>query len=162
MLINGIFCNSEVLYGLNQKHIEMLESVDKYFWRKVFRCPFSTPTEIFFMETNSTPFRFVLVTRRLMYYWNILQMDESELVKRVFIAQKISSCRNDWVIQISEDLKVCNISYNEEELRKMKRFTYKKLIKQKVREAFKVYLLKIRNDPNRSKSKNLWPVDEMQ
>jgi hypothetical protein len=101
----------------------MLESVDKYFWKKVFQCPSQRPTEIFFMETNSMPFRFVLIARRLMYYWNILQMDESEMVKRVFITQKISGCRNDWVIQISEDLKVCKISYSEEELRKMKRFT---------------------------------------
>ena len=30
MLINGIRCNSEVLYGLNKSHIERLESVDDY------------------------------------------------------------------------------------------------------------------------------------
>ena len=38
-----------------------------------------------------------------MYYWNILQMDETELVKKVFTAQKISPCKDDWNHQIIED-----------------------------------------------------------
>ena len=29
MLLNGILCNREVLYGENKNHIETLESVDK-------------------------------------------------------------------------------------------------------------------------------------
>ena len=95
MLLNSILCNSEVLYGLKKSHIETLESVDKYFWRKVFNCPISTPTETFFMESNTIPLRFILISRRLMYYWNIVQMDDSQLVKRVFNAQKISSCQDD-------------------------------------------------------------------
>ena len=45
MLVNSILCNSEVLYGLNKTHIETLESVDKYFWRKVFGSFISTPIE---------------------------------------------------------------------------------------------------------------------
>ena len=38
MLLNSILCNTEVLYGLNKSHIETLESVDKFFWRKIFFC----------------------------------------------------------------------------------------------------------------------------
>ena len=87
MLLNGILCNSEVLYGINKDHIEMLESVDRYFWRKIFQCPITTPSEIFYMETSSTPVKFILIKRRLMYYWNILQMTDAELVKRVFNVQ---------------------------------------------------------------------------
>jgi hypothetical protein len=43
MLINSILCNSEVLYGLTKTHIETLESVDTYYWRKVFSSIISTP-----------------------------------------------------------------------------------------------------------------------
>ena len=104
MLLNSSLCNSEVLYGVNKQHIETLESVDRYFWRKVFKCPFSTPIEVFYMETNTIPIRFTLISRRLMYFWRILQMKDDELVKRVFNVQKLSSCKHDWVIQIAEDL----------------------------------------------------------
>ena len=40
MLLNGFLCNSEVLYGLKKHHIDTLESVNKYFWKKVFICHF--------------------------------------------------------------------------------------------------------------------------
>ena len=45
-------------------------------------------------------------------------MDEHELLKRVFIAQKISTSKNDWAIQIKDDLKVCKISQSAEEIKK--------------------------------------------
>ena len=73
MLVNSIMCNSEVLYGVSQTHIDTLESVDKYFWRKVFGAPISTPIESFFIETNTIPIRYILMGRRLMYYWNLMQ-----------------------------------------------------------------------------------------
>ena len=119
MLLNGILCNSEVLYGVNKEHIEMLESVDRYFWRKIFQCPITTPTEIFFMETSCTPVRYILMKRRLMYYWNILQMTDDELVKRVFHIQSIAPCKNDWVLQIADDLRCCKIDKNEEEIKNL-------------------------------------------
>ena len=161
MLLNGILCNSEVLYGVNKNHIETLESVDKYFWRKIFQCPFSTPHEAYYMETNTIPIKYVLMSRRLMYFWNILQMNEDELVKRVFNAQKIEATKNDWVLQIKEDLQNCGIYKSEAEIKNMKHYSFRKLVREKVREAAKVYLLTMREDPNRSKSKNLWPSDEI-
>ena len=101
------------------------------------------------------------MSRRLMYFWNILQMNEGELVKRVFNAQKISSTKNDWVLQIAEDLQNCGIFKSENEIKNMKRYSFRKLVHEKVKEAAKDYLLAMREDPNRSKSKNLWPSDEM-
>ena len=79
MLLNSILCNTEVLYGLKKYHIEKLEAVDKYFWRKVFQCQVSTPTEVYFMETNTIHIRHVIMSRRLMYYgtsyrWRILSL----------------------------------------------------------------------------------------
>ena len=139
----------------------MLESVDRYFWRKIFQCPITTPTEIFFMETSCTPVRYILMKRRLMYYWNILQMTDDELVKRVFHIQSIAPCKNDWVLQIADDLRCCKIDKNEEEIKKMKRYSFKKLVNQKVSEAATEYLLVLRDDPNRSKFKNFYPSEEM-
>ena len=52
-----------------------------------------------------------------MYYWDILHMDDTELVKRVFLAQKMSPSKNDWVIQIKKDLKECQIMKTETEIK---------------------------------------------
>ena len=86
------------MYGLKKHHIEKLEAVNKYLLRKVFPCQVSTPTEVDFMDTNTIQIHHVIMSRRLMYYWNILQMDESELVRKVYNVQKLSSCKNDWVL----------------------------------------------------------------
>ena len=68
MLINSILCNSEVLYGLSKTHIETLESIDKYFWRKVFASVISTPVESYYIETHTLLIRHIIMGRRLMYY----------------------------------------------------------------------------------------------
>ena len=60
MLLNSILCNSEVLYGLNQSHIETLESIDKMFWTKVFNCPVTSLTEVLFLETNSISIQHIM------------------------------------------------------------------------------------------------------
>ena len=133
MLLSSILCNSEVLYGLKKAHIDKLESVDKYFWKKIFECPFSTPTEAFYLETNTIPIRFVLVSRRLMYFWNILQMDESELVKKVYNIQKLFHCKNDWVEQILEDLEMCDIKETETEIKAMTKYAFRKLVKERIK-----------------------------
>ena len=157
MLLNGILCNSEVLYGVNKGHIESLEAIDNYYWIKVFNCPISTPIETFFLETNTIPIKYILKSRRLMYYWNILHMDESELVRRVFTAQKLSSCKSDWVLQVYEDLNECNINLSENEIMKMKKFSFRKLVRKKVREASENHLVSLK----KSKSSNIFPADDM-
>ena len=157
MLLSSILCNSEVLYGVNGGHIDSLEAVDNYFWRRVFRCPVTTPIETFFLESNCVQIRFILISRRLMYYWNILNMDKSELVSRVYSAQKLSSCRNDWVLKVSEDLKTCSIDLTENQIMNMKKTSFRKLVRKKVREASESHLILMK----KSKSVNIFPSDVM-
>ena len=95
MLIKSILCNFEVLYGLTKSHIETIESVDKYFMKRIFQCPISTPVESYFIDTNVMPFRFVIMGRRLMYYHTLLQKEEKELVKSVFLTRQKLSVKND-------------------------------------------------------------------
>ena len=153
MLINSILCNSEVLYGLSKTHINTLESVDKYFWRKVFASVISTPVESYYIETNTLLIRHIIMGRRLMYYWNILQKDDSELVKKVFNSQKLLPVKNDWFLTIQNDLSACNITLSEKEITNMKKETFKTLVKQKIKILSKEYLISLRN--NHTKSKNL-------
>ena len=103
MLIISILCNSEVLYGLNKTHIEKLESVDVYLWRNVFSSMVTTPIESYYIETNTTPIRHILMARPLMYYWTLLNKGDSELAKKVLETQQLFTSRNDWVLQLQND-----------------------------------------------------------
>ena len=84
-------------------------------------------------------------------------MQKNELVNRVFSAQMISSGKNDWVLQISEDLKMCDISLTEEEIINMKKSKFRRLVRCKIREASQRYLVKLK----KSKSINIWPSKNM-
>ena len=111
------------------------------------------------METNTIQIRHVIMSRRLMYYWNILQMDESELVRKVYNVQQLSSCKNDWVLQIREDLAACNIRKSESEIKQMKKYSFKKLVSGCIKEISLNNLIEMKNE--HSKSKNIWPSNEM-
>ena len=87
-------------------------------------------------------------------------MDDAELVKRVFIAQKLSPCKDDWIHQLREDWAECNITLSEEEIKSMKIFTFRKLVNEKISEL-SVKSLKIKNNEEKSKSKNIWPSTDM-
>ena len=139
------------------------QAVDKLFWRKVFQCPVTSPSEVFFLETNTIPIRHVIMARRFMYYWNVLQMDDTELVKKVFIAQKISPCKDDWIHQIREDLSDCDISLTEDEIKAMKKYSFSKLVNERTKDVSVRYLhsLKVKNNQQKSKSKNIWPSESM-
>ena len=95
MLINSILFNSEALYWLNNTQIETIESVDRYLWRNVFGAMVSTPIESYYIEKNSIPIRFIVKGRRLMYYWNLLQNDDTELVIIFLNTQSLLPSKND-------------------------------------------------------------------
>ena len=150
MLLNGILCNSEVLYGLNKTHIETLESVDRYFFKNVFNSLVSTPIESYYIETNSTPIRYIIMARRLMYYWTILQKDDSELAKKVFITQRLLVTKNDWVQQLQSDLEECGITLPEARIKSMKKDAFKSLVKKQIRTLTMQYLVTLRSKHSKS------------
>ena len=82
MLINGILCSIESLYGLTDGHIEQLEQCDRMLMRQLFSSVSTTAIEAFYYETGTLPLRFTIIARRLMYLWCILQKPENELVKQ--------------------------------------------------------------------------------
>ena len=88
-LINGILFNSESWYGLKTKDIEKLENVDLQYMRKVFGASSKTPKEFLYMETGKIPIRFILKSRRLMFWFDIVNRNEKSLIQKFYKAQKI-------------------------------------------------------------------------
>ena len=144
MLINGMLFSIESVHGLKDKHIDQLASCDKYLLRKAFDALSTTATESFYLETGILPVKYAIIARRLMYFWTILNKPDSELVKQVYSAQKIAPYKNDWILQIKDDLDMCNIELTETEIAKMKKEKFKVLVKNSVRELAREHLLNIK------------------
>ena len=149
-LVNGMLCSVEALYGLNNKHLEQLEQIDKFLMRKVFSCVSTTPIEAYYLETGALPLRFIITARRLFFYWTILHKPEHELVKQAFRAQQISPVKNDWWLQVQKDMKEHDIDLSELEISTMKKSTFKRVIDSKIREASRKYLFELRNKHTKS------------
>ena len=160
MFLNGILCSIEVLYGIKNEHVEMLEKCDRLFMRRVFDCPISTPVESYYLETSTVPVRFILLGRRLMYLWTLLHKSTNELARRVFETQKKFPTKNDWVLQVREDLEMCQLELTDEEIGDMKKEKFKKIVNKKIHELSTNYLLKLVE--KHSKTENLLPSDSIQ
>ena len=141
ILINSLLCSAEALYGITGSHIDKLEQVDRTFFRRLFQVPKCTAIEAFYLETAALPIRHILIGRRLMYLWDILHKNENELVRKVFNAQKEFSVRNDWTTQVQQDLLECEIHLTEEEISRMKRITFKNMVREKLQLIAARYLI---------------------
>ena len=142
ILINGMLCSSEALYGITNPHIAQLESVDNMLFKSAFQSPSTTPIAAYFLETGAIPIRFILKGRRLMYLWTILQKNDEELVSKVFKAQKLFPVKDDFVHQINEDMEDIGLELKEEEIKNMKKSKFKSLLKDKLKGAAHNYLVK--------------------
>ena len=92
------------------------------------------------------------MARRLMFYWSILQKSDDELARQVFDAQKLALLKNDWICQIEDDLKCCDIYFTENEISQMKRTKFKSIVNEGIREAARKYLLESKESHSKSSS----------
>ena len=150
ILLSSMLCSSEVLYGITNKHIEKLEQVDRIFFRRLFEVPNCTAIESFYLETSSLPIRFILIGRRLLYLWDVLHKNENELVRKVFNSQKTFYVKNDWALQVIQDLNQCNIVLTEDEISNMKRITFKKLVNERIKLLAAQYLTSLKLQHSKS------------
>ena len=95
-----------------------------------------------------------------MYLWTILQNSDKELARQVYNTQKLFPVKNDWVVQVQDDLQRCNIDLTDEEISKMKKEKFKYIVKKSIRQLSEEYLSK--QIEKHSKSENLCISDSMQ
>ena len=151
MLLSSMLTNSEVWYGMKEKHYEQLEEVDHYLLRKFLNGHSKTPKETLHLETGTLPIRYVIKQRRINYLHHLLTRDKKELISKVFFAQKRRTSSDDWVESVFKDLKDIKIDITEDTIATMKKFRFKKCSKNKVKEAAFDYLQNIKEKHSKVK-----------
>ena len=161
-LINGILYNTEALFSIQQCHIDQFEECDKSLMRKMFNTELGTPIESYYLESSAWPLRFIIMARKFMFYWTILNKSDSELVKQVFTTQgQFPSKKNDdWVSEVRGDLKNCNINLSDDEIKKMSQYKFKKIVKEQIQLKVMAHLFTLQN--KHSKSEKLVFKEKMQ
>ena len=85
LFISGVLYNLKSLMKINKGHINQLISCQKDLLVKIFDCPPTVPLEALFIDSCIIPIQLTLIGRRIMYFWCLLQIPESELVKMVLM-----------------------------------------------------------------------------
>ena len=100
-------------HGLTNAQLVKLESVDHALLRGILKAHSKSPTEFLHLETGTMPLRWIILQRRINYLRHIVQRHDSELIKKVFLAQKEQPTRGDFVKLVEKDLSDIGISYEE-------------------------------------------------
>ena len=131
----------------------VMEKVDEALLRGLLSAHSKTPLEALYLETNSAPIRFIFKSRRIMYLHNILQKDGSELIRKVYEAQKDNPTPGDFCELVRDDCRDIDLNMSDEEIAKHTKKQFKNLVKNKVRDGAFSYLTMLKN--NHSKRQGL-------
>lgn len=132
--INGTLFNSEIWNAFNENDIKMLQVLDRKILRLILGAQGKVPCEMLYLETGAIELKHVIAVRRLVYLQTILKKHDSEIIKKIYMAQKKSPCTGDWVLLVEEDKIKYNIENSDEQIAEMSEYVYKKYIKKQVRQ----------------------------
>ena len=151
MLLNGLLFNSESWHNLKDADIDKLSSIDEQLLRKFLKAPAKTCKESLFLETGCKPVKYHIMQRRLMYHHHILGRSKTELINKVYFAQKIKPSKGDFVKQIEEDKKQLKLKLTDTQISCLSKYKYKTIVKRAVEEEVVNYLLKLKEPHSKMK-----------
>ena len=151
MLVSKLVYNSEVWYNVSDEQLSKLELIDEMWYRKLFNLPTSSPKEGMYIESGKMPIRFIVMMRRLMYYWHVLHKDEDELLHRFMSAQKIWTGRTDWITQVRKNMTDIELNLTDEQISKMSSDEYKRQIKSKIQIFAIKYIKKLQHSHSKTR-----------
>ena len=128
--------NSEVWHSVTKAQVENLEIVDRILMRKIFNAHCKTSREWLYSDAGKLDLKSLIQIRRLMYLWEILNRDKSELITRIYTTQKLINSTGDWVRLVDADKAELGIIITDEEIQGVSKLSFKSFVKKKVTENY--------------------------
>ena len=151
IFLSKMLLNSEVWCNLTKYQIEELEKVDRMLIRHILNAHSKTSIEWLYADTGILNIKSLIQIRRLMYLWHILSRDKTELIRRVYETQKISSNVGDWVRLVESDKIELDITMSDEEIQGVSKEMFKTFVKKKVSAKFIQHLNDLKMKHSKSK-----------
>ena len=95
-----------------------------------------------YAECGKIPIRYIIKTRRLLYYWHLIHLEDKELLSKFYMAQKLKPGRNDWVMTLQKDMEEIGLKISEEEVKNISLEKFKNMVQCKVKICVKKSFLK--------------------
>ena len=72
------------------------------------------------------------MAKRVKYLHYILNLNENDLLRKVFEAQLNNPVKGDWVLTVQEDLRMLGLPSDLEKNKSFKKTTFKKMVKSEI------------------------------
>ena len=151
ILLTKLLLNRKAWTNITKQQVLSLEKSDRANLIRFVNGHSRINEEILDGELCTTPIRYLLMQKRLMYLWHILQRDENELIKRVYLAQKYCTSKLDWYNQIVKDKSELDIHLKDIQINECSKEAFKKFVKYKVNVKRKQYLSFLQSQKSKSK-----------
>ena len=153
MLVSKLVSSSEALYGVKKQEFKKLENVDEMFFRNMFNVPVSTPKESLYIETGKINVKIIIKMRRVMFWWHIVNLEKNEVLYKFYMAQKLNISKDDWCQQLQRDKEDLGLHLEDEEVKGIKKETFRNIVKNKIEKFAEKHLLELKN--SHSKTENI-------
>lgn len=151
VLLSKLLLNTEVWIRVTKHQIDTLEQIDISYLRKLLNCHSKINVEIIHGECATVPIRFLIIMRRLMYYWHILQRDDSELINRIYRTQKVKRQKSDWINLTEEDKRQLDIQLSDEDIKCVSKDKFRGYLKKRIGQLRKQFLQNLQLTHTKSK-----------
>ena len=74
IFVNGILTTSEIWYSITREEIKEMENLDMTLLRKIFKVPYSTPSEAYYLELGILSLETIIKKRREVRHTEIRNM----------------------------------------------------------------------------------------
>ena len=143
ILHSSLLFSAEAWSNVNTKEIKRLEQVDTHLLKLLLEGHSKCPSVFYHLETGTLMLRHILTKSRMMYHHHILTRKENETILKIYKKQKENHVKGDWYQLLMEDFVFVENGMNDEEIKKIPKETYKKIVKNLVEKAaLKTYIAK--------------------
>ena len=128
LLVSSMLCNTEAWYCITKAELELLESVDVTFLRKLLNAPRATPKEMLYLELGCIPFRELIIKRRILFMHYIVNEKPESMIRQFFETQLKNEKPKDWVKTVKKDLKDLKLEVDIEKFQVLKKSALKRIL----------------------------------
>lgn len=140
LFLSSLLLNAEAWVNYTEKDIRILEQCDEILLSRILDCDGNTSNALKYLELGIMPVRFEVMRKKLGFLQYILKEDKNSMISKVLNATSDNPIKNDFVATCNKYLKKMDIECSFEEIEKMSKYTFKKMLKEKAKVAAFNYL----------------------
>ena len=130
--MSSIAFNCEPWHYMTEKQIESLEACSIRYFESCLSSHPKTVREACYIDLGELRLKHVVAKQKLMYLHNILRRSNNEIVKKVYLAQKLKTSPKDWICSLNKIKQTYQIHLSDNEIANMSKSTLKKHINLKI------------------------------